>query len=106
MSKKRIVKDWPGLSPRVRGNHQFHIYPISYPGSIPACAGEPGEAQATAGLERVYPRVCGGTANQGLNQQNDQGLSPRVRGNHQFHMLGRNPIVISRVYPRVCGGTW
>ena len=51
----------PGLSPRVRGNP----YPAP-PGppperSIPACAGEPEQNIRIRSLEKVYPRVCGGT---------------------------------------------
>ena len=30
-----------GLSPRVRGNHDFRVRPGEITGSIPACAGEP-----------------------------------------------------------------
>ena len=51
-----------GLSPRVRGNPAGAS---SRPGrgrSIPACAGEPSQAQKEARRGLVYPRVCGGTA--------------------------------------------
>ena len=51
-------------------------------GSIPACAGEPGEDGDDAAVKQVYPRVCGGTAAGGGYYAYTQGLSPRVRGNH------------------------
>ena len=50
-----------GLSPRVRGNREsiaWHCQPM---GSIPACAGEPGEQRELHLFPGVYPRVCGGT---------------------------------------------
>ena len=70
-----------GLSPRVRGNQDFHQVdavhlrsipacagnrlqgrPLGYPpGSIPACAGEPIKESLLNNGFRVYPRVCGGT---------------------------------------------
>ena len=112
----------PGLSPRVRGNlygdHGGQI-PV---GSIPACAGEPGTPADPASGPRVYPRVCGGTYQVGQEVQKDMGLSPRVRGNHEFRlepMAGTRSIPACAgepwtdlghgthpgVYPRVCGGT-
>ena len=90
--------------------------------SIPACAGEPSCILWLASVNRVYPRVCGGTRCSRSCRHSIYGLSPRVRGN-QYGI--RNP---SRekwsipacageplgqplaphnppVYPRVCGGT-
>ena len=72
--------------------------------------------------QQVYPRVCGGTIRLFLKDVFNDGLSPRVRGNHaRFrHLLdhvrsipacagepGRNRNYTARltVYPRVCGGT-
>ena len=57
---------WPGLSPRVRGNHVVPVIRNSTTGSIPACAGEPPQNGRLSGSpslspSRVYPRVCGGT---------------------------------------------
>ena len=72
-----------GLSPRVRGN------PIPLPAgsltrrSIPACAGEPPSLCTTVAMLRVYPRVCGGTMGEGMDEPCSHGLSPRVRGNPQ-----------------------
>ena len=72
--------------------------------------------------ERVYPRVCGGTAVQVKCNKCQEGLSPRVRGN-QPRRSGQwcTPRSIpacageprqcrqcprtAQVYPRVCGGT-
>ena len=50
-----------GLSPRVRGNQHWGAQTVPYPGSIPACAGEPKALLRLRHPERVYPRVCGGT---------------------------------------------
>ena len=73
-------------------------------------------------LERVYPRVCGGTREEARQRREAEGLSPRVRGNPAERTSARafsrsipacagEPTVIAlilnstKVYPRVCGGT-
>ena len=80
-------------------------------------------------LDTVYPRVCGGTADLAgyqLTSAFDDGLSPRVRGNHVEivhpatpelpglsprvrgnHWLPSAPTQLqsTRSIPRVCGGT-
>ena len=93
-----------GLSPRVRGNPMTTTAANPKSGSIPACAGEPSAAAASAAARRsgsipacagepttnsamppppaVYPRVCGGTASCPARAAAVSGLSPRVRGNH------------------------
>ena len=93
-----------GLSPRVRGNHVFRVFCHSLIGSIPrvrgnpytagnvsvtfwsipACAGEPSQIAHRRQKNRVYPRVCGGTATS---------VGAPVMGSGYW------------VYPRVCGGT-
>ena len=74
--------DMGGLSPRVRGNPMTLSATTRSPGSIPACAGEPGPSADGQTVDRVYPRVCGGTV-RGLSVKLEvKGLSPRVRGNH------------------------
>ena len=111
-----------GLSPRVRGNPESVRTPAPPPGSIPACAGEPQAWPGSNHQLRVYPRVCGGTANVLPVSPQSEGLSPRVRGNRPVR-LGANPRAGSipacagephtkrdrrngpTVYPRVCGGT-
>ncbi len=50
-----------GLSPRVRGNPKLFDVTQGHEGSIPACAGEPGQKVTTVSQYEVYPRVCGGT---------------------------------------------
>ena len=70
-----------GLSPRVRGNHVGGSQDVAPLGSIPACAGEPGNARAGCSPAGVYPRVCGGTQQQIPGHIQHPGLSPRVRGN-------------------------
>ena len=91
-------------------------------GSIPACAGEPGWASPPQVLQPVYPRVCGGTPPPDRLRGDQQGLSPRVRGNRARPIAecvytgsipacageppGASPMdTLRSVYPRVCGGT-
>ena len=111
-----------GLSPRVRGNPAALANGGNQPGSIPACAGEPVRSRGSGDAGRVYPRVCGGTGGGSFRRPGCGGLSPRVRGNPNPHLL-RCPLLRSipacagepdglgrtdshvRVYPRVCGGT-
>ena len=70
-----------GLSPRVRGNRGGRHCDPGGRGSIPACAGEPGELRSGHHQFWVYPRVCGGTVYERFDRQDAVGLSPRVRGN-------------------------
>ena len=112
----------PGLSPRVRGNHESGRWGTAQLGSIPACAGEPARPVRGGRLYSVYPRVCGGTLLIGGAVIYLLGLSPRVRGNLRQYMSRRyeersipacagEPIatlaveIVVGVYPRVCGGT-
>ena len=111
-----------GLSPRVRGNRGRVPGELGAQGSIPACAGEPRRLWPAGNRAGVYPRVCGGTARQGLPPLRCWGLSPRVRGNHPAvnqggifrgsipACAGEPPVCRKTarrrpVYPRVCGGT-
>ena len=112
----------PGLSPRVRGNPSGRAISIIRAGSIPACAGEPVDAECGDWNQPVYPRVCGGTTDGGRSLPTSSGLSPRVRGNpHLIKVTTPTPGSIpayagepragrraggkNGVYPRVCGGT-
>ena len=111
-----------GLSPRVRGNPARLRRRTHRQRSIPACAGEPFIRALITPNERVYPRVCGGTAPLLDPWLFLWGLSPRVRGNptrlHRVHnWWGSIPACAGEpgrrwsarcpgwVYPRVCGGT-
>ena len=111
-----------GLSPRVRGNREVMEALSIFPGSIPACAGEPPVPWICPDVQRVYPRVCGGTPLLRRLCLGGRGLSPRVRGNHSSGRVGvvipgsipacaGEPLQtpgfykLARVYPRVCGGT-
>ena len=49
------------LSPRVRGNQRQWRLQACRKRSIPACAGEPAMTSPNRRIDRVYPRVCGGT---------------------------------------------
>ena len=111
-----------GLSPRVRGNLRDALLQLHSSRSIPAGAGEPVSRRAPGTSTRVYPRGCGGTDIVCPRQDGMQGLSPRVRGNHQAVDVGTDthgsipagagePYAAAshgltiRVYPRGCGGT-
>ena len=70
-----------GLSPRVRGNRaNGQIFGAGI-GSIPACAGQPGQSDCGRLVTWVYPRVCGATRSKSCRFSAQMGLSPRVRGN-------------------------
>ena len=73
-----------GLSPRVRGNLPPYGLASVLDRSIPACAGEPMQCADVGAYRGVYPRVCGGTIFNDLDQRVMNGLSPRVRGNHRL----------------------
>ena len=111
-----------GLSPRVRGNLRTGGLSLPARGSIPACAGEPVPDYPHCQIQRVYPRVCGGTGSPLPLPYLAKGLSPRVRGNPHRLAAGAlrrgsipacagEPASGARapcgkgVYPRVCGGT-
>ena len=114
--------DLRGLSPRVRGNRGHKQGIGGHTGSIPACAGEPCPQPVHVPPQSVYPRVCGGTADELMTDVEGNGLSPRVRGNRLARIPpcssvgsipacagepGGRPYRLSTppVYPRVCGGT-
>ena len=113
--------DW-GLSPRVRGNRAGSLQKQSSCGPIPACAGQPSLLLILGTCSRAYPRVCGATPWCVLLKVEDQGLSPRVRGNQGGFLMGHvfmgpipacagqprtRPLVLPfwGAYPRVCGAT-
>ena len=115
------IADWKGPSPRVRGSHGWNGRAVSYPRSIPACAGEPARRRRRRCPGRVHPRVCGGADVALLADAVKPGPSPRVRGSpgvvHRVD-AGRGSIPacagepkhrrcfrrVFRVHPRVCGG--
>ena len=90
----------PGLSPRVRGNRPSQHDWDGFYGTIPACAGEPGASGSPGSPEWDYPRVCGGTGRVVIDALQDEGLSPRVRGNLAF---GLNELQQRGLSPRVRG---
>ena len=106
----------------MRGNQRADVLRGELDGSIPACAGEPLKSRSRFRGSTVYPRVCGGTLFDRIDQVLSEGLSPRVRGNPIIaeaigprggsipacagEPLSRFVLRSStRVYPRVCGGT-
>ena len=107
----------------MRGNPTHSISVPRIYGSIPACAGEPPRPKRPTDPTSVYPRVCGGTTLNRIKGAAANGLSPRVRGNHEHQgaFKGRQRSIpacageprsgcaaLPRgwVYPRVCGGTY
>ncbi len=91
-------------------------------GPIPASAGEPSCRKGPSPNSRAYPRERGGTAAERLQSGEDEGLSPRARGNRaSSHRVARahGPIPASagepkegqiataraEAYPRERGGT-
>ena len=70
-----------GLSPRMRGNRPTPAGRGGPRRSIPAYAGEPRRAAVARCGHQVYPRVCGGTPYDPGPVPNNDGLSPRMRGN-------------------------
>ena len=120
--RAKLHRRKPGLSPRVRGN----LFRSAWPGlparPIPACAGQPWTRNFHSHLEGAYPRVCGATWLESHPFTGSEGLSPRVRGNHNhIRNIKRLPgpipacagqpilrhfeAVERRAYPRVCGAT-
>ena len=106
----------------MRGNRLVRLVDAEGSGSIPAYAGEPFRPHPAGNAQRVYPRVCGGTAGGGPAAVAAMGLSPRMRGNQSAHrpsfrIGGSIPAYAGepnnlragraecQVYPRVCGGT-
>ena len=91
-----------GLSPRVRGNLAGYIRCVCALGSIPACAGEPGEHKIVQRpREGLSPRVRGNPAGRGIPLRAARSI-PACAGEPALPTLSRSD---SRVYPRVCGGT-
>ena len=74
---------------RMRGNRLSCPFAFSATGSIPAYAGEPNSSSKQVSPPQVYPRVCGGTQHVLGGTAAVQGLSPRMRGNHDIHDLGK-----------------
>ena len=111
-----------GLSPRLRGNRPDATTDVDEPGSIPAPAGEPHYCPECGYETTVYPRACGGTVGIDAAAVAVLGLSPRLRGNPDWCLLGvgynrsipapaGEPGLVpfrcwlQPVYPRACGGT-
>ncbi len=95
-------RQFSGLSPRVRGNRSLSDPLLLGQRSIPACAGEPRAGRRSTPLAWVYPRVCGGTAENRLGQLVDPRSIPACAGEPRRH---ERSWLWFGVYPRVCGGT-
>ena len=110
-----------GPSPRVRGSRAFDAATRDALRSIPARAGEPLSAAATAFVRAVHPRACGGAAPPRRQRPRTTGPSPRVRGSLNVTRVGETDdrsiparageprstwcITLAHgVHPRACGG--
>ena len=80
MARARTDSPAAGRSPRVRGSQDDLLRDPRVVGSIPACAGEPSTARASARSGWVDPRVCGGATGWYGSATPPWGRSPRVRG--------------------------
>ena len=111
-----------GPSPRVRGNRCRQGQRLRGQGTIPAGAGEPSSAWPPRRAPRDHPRGCGGTCVEVTMAIEEEGPSPRVRGNPSAAMTASAPrgtipagagepvgpgCARRRVrdHPRGCGGT-
>ena len=121
VGKRGLTRSHKGRSPRVRGSHLRPRHGRVYPGSIPACAGEPLYRPRYQSRHEVDPRVCGGAPSASSRPEITMGRSPRVRGSRGGVILRRQdtgsipacagepsrPTGAStrpKVDPRVCGG--
>ena len=119
-SSRSVLKDFEGLSPRVRGIRLDGTDRVIAERSIPACTGNPPRQAGQAESEEVYPRVYGESPAPGGGGSGPRGLSPRVRGIRRLQYAQRvragsipactgNPAesppwrTSSMVYPRVYG---
>ena len=119
MRWSRVRSRW-GPSPRVRGSPRAPASGHASPGSIPACAGKPFDAELLGTIGRVHPRVCGEALTGGRARKEARGPSPRVRGSRPRRVpedaaCGSIPACAGkpdyrrwnadqqRVHPRVCG---
>ena len=89
MANVRLAASELGLSPRVRGNLYRHPAGLVCGGSIPTSAGKPSRRRGLRMMPRVYPHECGETTVKDIIESADEGLSPRVRGNHHAHCTDR-----------------
>ena len=69
---------FPGLSPRVRGNHKTQTLQEQGWRSIPACTGEPAPGMTAHEKAKVYPRVYGGTSTEFIRLFAAMSLFPGV----------------------------
>ncbi len=79
-----------GLSPPARGSHRFCFRHCDSEGSIPARAGEPGQAYLSGCWCGVYPRPRGEALKGQRDENSDLGLSPPARGSRT------TPVIVGR----------
>ncbi len=111
----------PGPSPHARGSHRRRQPNVLFPGSIPACAGEPISRLPLMPWLGVHPRMRGGAPIPEPHFPADQGPSPHARGSlgsvssvkvavRSIPACAGEPIsraevsLFPRVHPRMRGG--
>ena len=116
------VRPFAGTSPRVRGKPDDAVEREGFLRYIPACAGEARKWIGERAVNKVHPRVCGGSAVDRAIARGEPGTSPRVRGKLDdqgvWVATGRYiPACAGEanrgsarqppdgVHPRVCGGS-
>ncbi len=83
VARSRLDVRRGGRSPRVRGSLRREAPHTRAPGSIPACAGQPGPSPYPRVIVWVDPRVCGAAFLWRLRRPRRAGRSPRVRGSRR-----------------------
>ena len=120
---RRRAANWRwGLSPPTRGIPMDDYQSVSNARSIPAYAGDPRIGAVIQDVQRVYPRLRGGSSELARSNACANGLSPPTRGiqfgGSEYHCIigsipayagdpnrARIALVHSRVYPRLRGGS-
>ncbi len=75
----------------MRSNQRHHFLDDVWQGSISAHAEQPRQAWLASRAGRVYLRACGATHLAFQGNGAGQGLSPRMRSNHEPHLVGAHP---------------
>ena len=96
------AQPWYGSSPRARGKRGGFSLGFQRLGLIPACAGKTRQAQPPPRPPTAHPRVCGENSAGPVEEGEDLGSSPRVRGK-QLDRLARRGL--TRLIPACAGKT-
>ena len=91
-----------GSSPRVRGTPARETNRARISRFIPACAGNSAASQAAWRIKTVHPRVCGELRATAIDDELENGSSPRVRGTRERR---GSPAPSSRFIPACAGNS-